>query len=40
MGESWIVDGGMSVMMVMKISFKFLSQQGARTEFLVPNHGF
>jgi hypothetical protein len=39
MGESWMVDGGTSVMM-MKISSKFLSRQGARTEFLVPNHGF
>jgi hypothetical protein len=39
MGESWMVDGEMSVMM-MKISSKSLSRQGARTEFLVPNHGF
>jgi hypothetical protein len=28
------------VMMVMKISSKSLSRQGARTEFLVPNRGF
>jgi hypothetical protein len=28
------------VVMVMNISSKSLSQQGARTEFLVPNHGF
>jgi hypothetical protein len=39
MGESWMVDGETSVMMVMKIS-KSPSRQGARTEFLVPNHGF
>jgi hypothetical protein len=39
MGESWMVDGETSVMMVMKISSKSLSRQGARTEFLVPNHG-
>jgi hypothetical protein len=30
-----MVDGGTSVMMVMKISSKSLSQQGARMEFLV-----
>jgi hypothetical protein len=40
MGESWMVDGVMSVMMVMKISSKSPSRQGARTEFLVPNRGF
>jgi hypothetical protein len=40
MGESWMVDGDTSVMMVMKISSKSLSRQGARTEFLVLNHGF
>jgi hypothetical protein len=40
MGELWMVDGEMSVMMVMKISSKSLSQQGARTEFLVPNRSF
>jgi hypothetical protein len=40
MGESWMVDGGTSVMMVMKISSKSPSRQGARIEFLVPNHGF
>jgi hypothetical protein len=40
MGESWMVDGGASVVMVMKISSKSLSQQGARMEFLVLNHGF
>jgi hypothetical protein len=40
MGESWMVDGEMLVMMVMKISSKYLSQQGAKIEFLVPNHGF
>ena len=40
MGESWMVDGVMSVMVVMKISSKSPSRQGARTEFLVPNRGF
>jgi hypothetical protein len=42
MGESWMIDGGTSVMMMMmmKISSKSLSWQGARTEFLVWNHGF
>jgi hypothetical protein len=39
MGESWMVDGEASVMM-MKFSSKSLSRQGARTEFLVPNRGF
>jgi hypothetical protein len=41
MGESWMVDGETSVMMMMMmISSKSPSQQGARTEFLVPNRGF
>jgi hypothetical protein len=40
MGESWMVDGGISVMIVMKISSKSLSWQGARTKFLVPNRDF
>jgi hypothetical protein len=40
MGKSWMVDGEMSVMMMIKISSKSLSRQGARMEFLVPNHGF
>jgi hypothetical protein len=40
MGESWMVDGETSVMMVMKISSKSLSWQVARTKFLVPNRGF
>jgi hypothetical protein len=40
MGESWMVDGETSVMMVMKISSKSSSRQGARTEFLVLNRGF
>jgi hypothetical protein len=35
-----MVDGVMSVMVVMKISSKSLSWQGTRTEFLVPNRGF
>jgi hypothetical protein len=34
-----MVDGGASVVMVMKIS-ESPSRQGARTEFLVLNHGF
>jgi hypothetical protein len=38
MGESWMVDGETSVMM--KISSKSPSRQGARTEFLVLNGGF
>jgi hypothetical protein len=40
MGESLMVDEEMSVMMVMKISSKSPSRQGARMEFLVPNRGF
>jgi hypothetical protein len=40
MGESCMIDGETSVMMVMKISSKSLSRQGARTEFLVSNCGF
>jgi hypothetical protein len=40
MEESWMVDGETSVMMVMKISSKSPSRQGARTEFLVLNRGF
>jgi hypothetical protein len=39
-GESWMVDGGTSVMMVIKISSKSPSRQGARMEFLVPNRDF
>jgi hypothetical protein len=35
-----MVDGETLVMMVMKISSKSLSRQGAIAEFLVPNHGF
>jgi hypothetical protein len=40
MGESGMVDGETSVMMLMKISSKTPSRQGARTEFLVPNRCF
>jgi hypothetical protein len=42
MEESWMVDGETPVMMMMmmKISSKSPSRQGARTEFLVPNHDF
>jgi hypothetical protein len=40
MGESWMIDGETSVMMVMKIFSKSPSWQGARTEFLVLNRGF
>jgi hypothetical protein len=39
MGESWMVDGETSVMMMM-ISSKSPSRQGAKMEFLVPNRGF
>jgi hypothetical protein len=39
MGESWRVDGVMSVMVVMKISSKSPSRQGTRMEFLVSNGG-
>jgi hypothetical protein len=35
-----MVDGGASVVMVMKISSESPSRQGARTVFLVPNRGF
>jgi hypothetical protein len=35
-----MVDGGASVVMVMKISSKSPSRQGAKMEFLVPNRGF
>jgi hypothetical protein len=35
-----MVDGETSVMIMMMISSKSLSRQGARTEFLVPNRGF
>jgi hypothetical protein len=40
MEESWKVDGETSVMMMTMISSKSPSRQGARIEFLVPNHGF
>src|SRR4051812_33743903 len=40
MGETWMVDGEASVMMVAMISSNSPSRQGARTEFLVPNRGF
>jgi hypothetical protein len=40
MGKSWMVDGETLVMMMTMISSKSPSQQGARTEFLHPNHGF
>jgi hypothetical protein len=39
-GKSWMVDGETSVIMMMMISSESPSRQGARTEFLVPNHGF
>jgi hypothetical protein len=39
MGESWMVDGEASVMMMAMIS-NSPSRQGARTESLVPNRGF
>jgi hypothetical protein len=40
MGESWMVDGEISVMMMAMISSKSLSRQGARMEFLVLNRDF
>jgi hypothetical protein len=40
MGESWMVDGETSVMMMTMISSNFPSRQGARMEFLVPNWSF
>jgi hypothetical protein len=40
MGESWMVDGEASVMMMEMISSNSPSQQCARMEFLVPNRGF
>jgi hypothetical protein len=40
MGESWMGDEETSVMMMAMISSKSPSRQGARTEFLVLNHGF
>jgi hypothetical protein len=40
MGESWMVDGETSVMMMVMISSKSPSRHGARMEFLVPNRGF
>jgi hypothetical protein len=40
MGESRMVDGETSVMMMAMISSKSPSRQGAKMEFLVPNRGF
>jgi hypothetical protein len=40
MGESWMVDGEASVMMMVTIFSKSPSWQGARMEFLVLNRGF
>jgi hypothetical protein len=40
MGESWMVDGEASVMMMAMISSKSPSRQDARIEFLVLNCGF
>ena len=40
MGESWIVDGEASVMMMAMISSNSPSRRSARTEFLVPEIGF
>ena len=40
MGESWMVDGEASVMMMAMISSNSPSRQGARTEFLNPEIGF
>ena len=40
MGESWMVDGEASVMMMAMISSNSPSRQGARTELLIPEIGF
>ena len=40
MGESWMVDGEASVMMMAMISSNSPSRQGVRTEFLNPRRGF
>jgi hypothetical protein len=40
MGESWMVDGEASVMMMAMISSNSPSRQGARMEFLVLNRDF
>jgi hypothetical protein len=40
MGESWMVDGETSVMMMTMISSNTPSRQGAKTEFLILNRGF
>jgi hypothetical protein len=40
MGESWMVDGGTSMMMMVMISSKSPSQQGARMEFMVSIRDF
>ena len=40
MGESWMVDGEVAVMMMAMISSNCPSRQGARTEFLIPEIGF
>ena len=40
MGETWMVDGEASVMMMAMISSNSPSRQGARTEFLNPEIGF
>jgi hypothetical protein len=40
MGESWVVDGEASVMMMTMISSNTPSRQGAKVEFLVLNRGF
>ena len=40
MGETWMVDGEASVLMMAMISSNSPSRQGARTEFLNPEKGF
>jgi len=40
MGETWMVDGEASVMMMAMISSNSPSRRSARTEFLVPEIGF
>jgi len=40
MGETWMVDGEASVMMMAMISSNSPSRRSARTEFMVPEIGF
>jgi hypothetical protein len=40
MGETWLVDGEASVVMMAMISSNSPSRRSARTEFLVPRQSF